>query len=175
MESQFKDFETGKVQSQKASNRKEATNDNVALVVDTKGQLEKQENNSSLQNSPQSNKMQQNKIGVEVPKHSPNINSLIQHENLNTNIHTCRGGTVAYVESSEMHSPAETTKIYSNQHANQLSSVEDHCLPNGQTNPFRSTSPIMDLESRGEIIYSLEGTDGGETVSFLHLLDMMSH
>ena len=175
MESQFKDFETGKVQSQKASNRKETTNDNVALVVDTKGQLEKQENNSSLQNSPQSNKMQQNKIGGEVPKHSPNINSLIQHENLNTNIHTCRGGTVAYVESSEMHSPAETTKIYSNQHANQLSSVEDHCLPNGQTNPFRSTSPIMDLESRGEIIYSREGTDGGETVGFLHLLDMMSH
>ena len=158
MKSQFKDFETGKVQSQKASNRKEATN----------AKVQKQENNSSWQNFPQSNKMQQNKSGSEVPKHTPNINSLIQHEHLNTNVHTGRVETSAYVESSETHSPAETTKFYSNQHANQLSPVEDHCLPNEKTNQFGSTRPIMGLESRGEIIYSREGTDGGETAGFFH-------
>ena len=164
MKSQFKDFETGKVQSQKASNRKEATNTKV----------QKQENNSSWQNFPQSNKMQQIKSGSEVPKHTPNINSLIQHEHLNTNVHTGRVETSAYVESSETHSPAETTKFYSNQHANQLSSVEDHCLPNGQTKPFRSTPPNNDLESRGEIIYNRKGTERGKTAGFLHLFDMMS-
>ena len=113
MKSQFKDFETGKVQSQKASNRKEATN----------AKVQKQENNSSWQNFPQTNKMQQNKSGSEVPKHTPNINSLIQHEHLNTNVHTGRVETSAYVESSDTHSSAETTKFYSNQHANQLSSA----------------------------------------------------
>ena len=164
MKSQFKDFETGKVQSQKASNRKEATN----------AKVQKQENNSSWKNFPQSNKMQQNKSGSEVPKHTPNINSLIQYEHLNTTVHIGRVETSAYVESSETHSPAETTKFYSNQHANQLSSVEDHCLPNGQTKPFRSTPTIMDLESRGEIIYNRKGTEGGKTEGFLHLLDMMS-
>ena len=111
--------------------------------------------------------MQQNKIGGEVPKHSSNINSLIQHEHLNTNVHTCKVGTAANIESNETHSPAEIPKICSDQNANQLSPVENHCLPNGKTNLLGSTPPII---SGGSRIFQMGGrcfvANGGAHILF---------
>ena len=170
MKSQLKGFETEKVQSRKASDPKKETNGK-------NGQLQMQENNTSWQNSPQTNKIQQNNDGDEISKHTPNINFKIQHENFNTNEHKGGVETAAHVESNEIYSPTVTTIPCSNQHEIQLTPKGDHCLLHDSKNPPGSTSPIIHSSetSQGEIIYSREGNYGRETAGFLHLLDMMSH
>ena len=151
--SQFK----RKVQSRKSSNSRETTK-SKARVLDKQGKLQTMENN--WQNSPQANKIQQNEKGSEVPRFAHNINSLTQHEHLNTNVHKREVETAAYVESNGILSSAETIKLHCNHHENQPPPDDDHCLWSGPTNPLKSSPPIIGGESRGEIIYSREGTNG---------------